>query len=126
MLSGVAHGTPRNQFHLKDLHKSVIDFMHTVRADYAIVDGIVGLEGDGPIRGTPIDVGVLVMGGNLPAVDATAARVMNVRPESIDYMRMAAGVFGPILEPNIEQRGESIAAARRPFQLLSHQGGLVL
>ena len=41
--------------------------------DLAIVDGIIGMEGDGPIMGTPRHAGVLVMGTNLPAVDATAA-----------------------------------------------------
>lgn len=126
MLSGMVYGWPRNIFHLRNLHAALMDFLHTMSADYAIVDGVVGLEGDGPIRGTPVDVGAIVMGSNLPAVDATAARVMGLRPEGIEYMRRAAGVFGPIGEENIEQRGEAIAAVRRPFQLLNHQGLLAL
>ena len=54
-------------------------------------DGVVGLEGDGPVRGTPIDVGVLVMGDNAAAVDATATRIMGLAPERIQYMRLTAG-----------------------------------
>ena len=61
-VSSVAHGWPRNQFHLHNLHNAVLDFNLTRPADYAIIDWVVGLEGDGPVRGTPIDVGVLVMG----------------------------------------------------------------
>jgi len=125
-LSGVAYGTPRNVFHLRNAHHALRDFHHTRPADYAIVDGIVGLEGDGPVRGTPIDVGVLVMGANTPAVDATAARIMGMRPDRIDYLRGAAGVLGPIAETSIEQRGEPIDAVRTPFQLLEHQASLVL
>ena len=42
------------------------------RSHLAIVwNGIIGMEGDGPIMGTPRHAGVLVMGTNLPAVDAT-------------------------------------------------------
>jgi len=38
------------------------DVAGAVRPDYAIVDGIVGMEGNGPISGTPIAAGVLVFG----------------------------------------------------------------
>jgi len=125
-LSGVAYGSPRNIFHLRDPHYATLDFNHTLPADYAIIDGIVGLEGDGPVRGTGIDVGVLVMGDNLPAVDATAARIMGVRPERIRYLQGAAGILGPIGEGSIEQRGESIASVRTPFQFLPHQAILTM
>lgn len=125
-LSGMAYGTPRNIFHLRNAHHAVLDFNHTLRADYAIIDGIVGLEGDGPVRGTPIDVGVLVMGSNLPAVDATTARIMGVRPERIDYLRNAAGTLGPLGETSIEQRGETVQAVRTPFQLLPMQAALMI
>lgn len=124
-LSGQAYGMQRNIFHRRDLDHAVLDFNHTRPADYAIVDGIVGLEGDGPVRGTPIDVGVLVVGNNPTAVDATAARIMAVHPERIDYLRAAAGALGPIGEANIEQRGETIPSVRTPFQLLPHQAALV-
>lgn len=126
MLSGVAYGMPRNAFHLRGPHKAVVDFNLTRPADYAIVDGIVGLEGDGPVRGTSVNVGVLIMGDNAAAVDATATRVMGIRSESISYLRQAAGQVGPILETGIEQRGESIAAVQRAFQLLQHQSLLVI
>jgi uncharacterized protein (DUF362 family) len=125
-LSSVAYGWPRNIFHLRNPHHAVMDFNLTHTADYAIVDGITGLEGDGPVRGTPIDVGVIVMGSNLPAVDATASRIMGLIPERIDYLRMAAGVLGPIGESSIEQRGQSITDVRRPFQLLPHQALLLV
>jgi uncharacterized protein (DUF362 family) len=90
------------------------------------VDGIVGMEGDGPVRGTPIEVGVIVMGSNPPAVDATAARIMGIRPEVVSYLQRAAGSLGPIGEDSIEQRGESIASVRTPFQVLSHLAALTM
>ena len=78
------------------------------------------------MRGTPIDVGVLVMGDNPAAVDATAARVMGIAPERIDYMRRCAGVVGPINAVNIEQRGEAIADVETPFQVVATQASLII
>lgn len=120
-VSGLAYGWPRNLFHLRNPHHAILDFNRTRPADYAIVDGITGLEGDGPVRGTPIDVGVVVMGDNLAAVDATATRVMGLRPEKVFYLQRAAGELGPIAEANIEQRGETIASVRRKFAVVPNQ-----
>jgi uncharacterized protein (DUF362 family) len=120
IVAGEVYGWPRNIFHRRGLHTAVFDFNVTRPADYAIIDGVVGMEGDGPIRGTAIRAGVIVMGSSLPAVDATAARVMALQPERIDYLASAAGVLGPISEANIEQRGESIASVRTAFSVVPH------
>jgi uncharacterized protein (DUF362 family) len=125
-MPGAVYGWPRNIIHLRDLNNAVIDLNLTHPPDYAIVDGIVGLEGDGPIHGTAADVGVIVMGDVPSAVDATAARIMGLRPEAVTYLQRAAGVLGPIGESSIVQRGESIASVLRPFQVLSHQLTLTL
>ncbi len=126
MLSGIVYGWPRNAFHLRNLNNAVLDFNLTRAPDYAIVDGIVGLEADGPIRGTPVEVGAIMMGASAPAVDATAARVMGLAPERVDYLRRAAGLLGPIGESNIEQRGETIASVRTPFAVVDHQATLIV
>ena len=123
---GQVYGWPRNFFHMRNLHPAVLDFNLTQPADYAIVDGVVGLEGDGPVRGTPIDVGVLVMGANPTAVDATTTRIMGLTPEAITYLSWSAGRLGPILEDSIEQRGETIVSVSTPFEVLSHQATLVV
>ena len=69
------------------------------------------MEGDGPIMGTPKASGVLVMGTNLPAVDATCARLMGVDPCRVAYLAAASGRLGPISEKHIAQRGENARAA---------------
>ncbi len=124
VMSSMVYGAPRNVFHLRNAESAVLDFNRGRPIDYAIVDGVVGLEGDGPVRGTGIDAGVLVMGSNATAVDATAARVMGIDPLQIGYLRQAAGSLGPIHESSIEQRGESIASVRTTFALLPHQASL--
>jgi hypothetical protein len=73
LMPGTVYGWPKNVLHMAGIESSILDIVATVRPHLAIVDGIVGMEGDGPILGDPRAAGVLVMGTSFPAVDATAA-----------------------------------------------------
>ena len=118
LMPGNYYGWPKNVLHYAGLQESILDIVATVKPQLAIVDGIVGMEGDGPILGTPKAAGVLVVGANLPAVDATAARIMGIDPERVPYLAQAAGWLGPIAEAAIAQVGETLASAVTPFELL--------
>ncbi len=97
-LPGIFYGWPKNVLHMAGIHESIVDLNTTVRPNFAIVDGIVGMEGDGPFMGTPKNSGVIVMGRILPAVDATCARLMGIDPQKIKYLSAAAKSLGPIKE----------------------------
>ncbi|MEO8198139.1 MAG: DUF362 domain-containing protein [Thermoanaerobaculia bacterium] len=118
LMPGSYYGWPKNVLHYAGLQESILDINATVRPQLAIIDGIVGMEGDGPILGTAKAAGVLVVGTNLPAVDASAARVMGFDPAHIRYLADAAGWLGPIAEEAIHQVGENLADVRTPFQLV--------
>jgi uncharacterized protein (DUF362 family) len=120
VMPGVCYGWPKNVLHHAGINQSILDITATVRPHLAIVDGIVGMEGDGPIMGTPKPAHVIVMGTNLPAVDATCARLMGFDPLHIDYLRAASGTLGPIRERHIEQRGEPIDSLAQSFSLPDH------
>ena len=120
VLPGCCYGWPKNPLHQRGIHRSILDVNAAVRADLAIVDGIVGMEGDGPIMGDPVAAGLLILGTSLPAVDATGARLMGLDPKRLEYLARASGRLGPIAEANIRQRGEPIAALARRFRLLDH------
>ncbi len=119
VMPGAVYGWPKNVLHHQGIPESILDINATVKPALAIVDGIVGMEGDGPIMGTPKTAGCIIMGRNLPAVDATATRVMGLNPYGVAYLQKASGRMGPIHEPNITQRGESIASVKTRFELLS-------
>ena len=118
VMPGIVYGWPKNVLHYAGIGPSILDINAAVRPHLAIVDGIVGMEGDGPIMGTPRRLGVLVMGTNLPAVDATCARLMQIDPWRVGYLAAASSRLGPIAERHICQRGETIAALSQPFELL--------
>jgi uncharacterized protein (DUF362 family) len=122
MMPGTCYGWPKNVFHKEGIAASILDVNGAVAPHLAIVDGIIAMEGDGPIMGTPRAAGVLVLGTNLPAVDATAARLMEIDPTRVPYLAAAAGRLGPIDERQIHQRGESIAPLAQRFELVVHPG----
>ena len=126
VMPGVFYGWPKNVLHHAGIAGSILDINAAVRPHLAIVDGIIGMEGDGPIMGTPRHAGILVMGTNFPAVDATAARLMGINPWRVSYLASASGRLGPISERHIAQRGEPIAPLVQNFQLIDHPSVAVL
>jgi uncharacterized protein (DUF362 family) len=118
VMPGIYYGWPKNVLHHAGIENSILDINATLKPQFAIVDGIVGMEGDGPIMGDPKKVGVLVMGRNLAAVDATCCRIMGIDPYKVSYLERADNWLGPIAEGAIEQRGETIASVRSNFNLI--------
>jgi uncharacterized protein (DUF362 family) len=117
LVPGSIYGWPKNKLHYIGIPESVVELNRTFRNTFAIVDGVVGMEGNGPIQGTPKQSGVLVMGSDLVAVDATCCRIMGIDPEKVDYLRMAADL-GHVHPERIEQRGETIASVQSNFALI--------
>ena len=117
LVPGSIYGWPKNKLHYIGIPESVVALNRTFRNTFAIVDGVVGMEGNGPIQGTPKQSGVLVMGSDLVAVDATCCRIMGIDPEKVDYLRMAADL-GHVHPERIEQRGETIASVQSNFALI--------
>ncbi|HWB84065.1 MAG TPA: DUF362 domain-containing protein [Bryobacteraceae bacterium] len=118
VVPGGVYGWPKNVLHWSGIEECIAD-LHTVfPRRFALVDGIIGMEGNGPIQGKPKPVGVLVAGRDTAAVDATCCRIMGIEPLKLGYLRMAAEHHGFIIESNIHQTGESIASVRAPFELI--------
>ena len=125
LVPGSVYGWPKNELHFIGIPESIVELNRIFRRSFAIVDGIVGMEGNGPIQGTPKPAGVLVMGSDLPAVDATCCRIMGIDPAKIEYLRMAAdGNLGNVEEIHIEQRGEKVSDVRTDFALIESFRGL--
>ena len=126
LVPGSVYGWPKNELHQVGIPRSIVELNRIFRRSFAIVDGIVGMEGNGPIQGTPKAAGVLVMGSDLPAVDSTCCRIMGIDPAKIEYLQMATGQLGVTETSRIDQRGESIRSVRSDFQLLKQYADLRL
>ncbi len=117
LVPGCVYGWPKNQLHYYGIHQSIAGLQRIFRKTFAIVDGIVGMEGNGPIQGKPKPSGVLVMGHDLASVDATCCRIMGIDPKQVDYIRRV-GDLGHIDASGIEQRGERPSQFRQNFDLI--------
>ncbi|RPJ16214.1 MAG: DUF362 domain-containing protein, partial [Desulfobacteraceae bacterium] len=118
VMPGIVYGWPKNVLHWAGIDECIYDINATLKPVLAIVDGIVGMEGDGPLMGDPVRSNVIVMGLNATAVDATCARIMGMEPAKISYLKYAEGNTGPICEASIGQRGENIQKVRKHYRLI--------
>ena len=118
IVPGSCYGWPKNVLHWAGIDRAILDINAAARPDFAIVDGIVGMEGNGPIQGTPKDSGVLILGNDPVAVDATCCRVMGLVPERVKYLSGAGTLLGNLKVDKIQQLGEPIASVRTCFAVL--------
>jgi len=118
VVPGACYGWPKNVLQWAGIDRAILDINAAVRPDFAIVDGVIGMEGNGPIQGSPKTCGVLVLGDDPVAVDSTCARVMGLAPERIKYLARAGTLLGHIEPGKIRQLGESIGSVLTPFAVL--------
>lgn len=117
VVPGGIYGWPKNVLHWAGIAESIVDLHHLFPRQFAIVDGIVGMEGNGPIQGTPKTAGVLVAGSDVAGVDATCCRIMGIDPGKIEYLRLARGEAN-LGERAFRQTGETVASVRTRFELV--------
>ncbi len=112
---GVLANKEKPKLHSK-LMEILVYLNRAVRQNLIIVDGIVGMQGLGPIQGTPVDLGLVISGLNPVAVDAVCCQVMGINPYAVEPLWKAykAGV-GEININKIEVLGETIENIRKKF-----------
>lgn len=88
-------GALKNQFGLllgrrakyhEIMSKVLVDLNRFYKPDLAIIDGIIGMEGFGPILGNPKFVGVIIASHDLVAADIVASKIMKLNPSVIPYL----------------------------------------
>jgi uncharacterized protein (DUF362 family) len=118
VVPGSVYGWPKNILHFRGIPNSILDLTATVRPGLSIVDGIVGMEGDGPIMGRARPAGFIAMGTDIVAVDATCARAIGLDPRKLPYLEAAGHYLGNIDPRRIDQRGERVDRFRQDFALI--------
>jgi uncharacterized protein (DUF362 family) len=104
--------------HYAGIPQSIFDINASLPKTVAIVDGIVAMEGDGPILGSAKPMGLVVIGTNSTAVDATVGRIMGFDPARVEYLQLAANQLGPVDDDCIFQRGEPWQSVASVFSLI--------
>ena len=71
-------------------HKSIAALYNQHPPDLSVIDAWVGMEGDGPTRGTPVDMHIALASTDGVALDSVACKLMDIDPSSIPYLVEAA------------------------------------
>ncbi len=93
-LFGFIVGIRKAQFHLRmqarpEFAAMLIDLASLIKPALSIVDGIVGMEGNGPRNGNPVSAGVILAGTDCFAVDVVMAEIMGFDPARLPLTALA-------------------------------------
>jgi uncharacterized protein (DUF362 family)/Pyruvate/2-oxoacid:ferredoxin oxidoreductase delta subunit len=92
-LYGTIPGVTKAEYHFKmnnieNFANAIVDICEYVRPDLSIIDGIEGMEGDGPSSGDKRFVGLIFASENPYALDTAASKIIGIDPLSIPILRV--------------------------------------
>jgi uncharacterized protein (DUF362 family) len=123
VVPGQKYGWPKNLLHWQGINESILDICATVPIHFVIADGVVAMEGNGPLQGTARALRKVVLADDPVAADATCARLMGLDPARIEHIAEASRFLGNIKPAAIRQL--SRWKPERPFQVLPEFAHLV-
>jgi uncharacterized protein (DUF362 family) len=118
VVPGARYGWPKNILHWKGIQESILDLCATVPVHFVVADGIVAMEGNGPLNGTPRVLRKIVLANDPVAADATCARLMGFEPGRIVHVREGSKFLGNTSLGLVDQAGEILTAPTSPFQVV--------
>ncbi len=112
---GIIANKRKSQFHSR-LSDVLIYLNETVRQHLIIADGIVAMEGLGPIHGKPVNLGLTISGKNPITVDAASCHIMGFNPYAVEPLWKAHQKgLGEIDPQRIQFLGEKIENVKTNF-----------
>jgi predicted dehydrogenase/uncharacterized protein (DUF362 family) len=112
---GIIVNKPKSQFHSR-LSDVLVYINQAVRQHLIIADGIVAMEGLGPIHGKPVNLGLIISGKNPFTVDAACCYIMGFNPYAVEALWKAHQQgMGEIDAQKIRFLGESIENFKGKF-----------
>ncbi|MBD3166942.1 DUF362 domain-containing protein [bacterium] len=88
----------RNQYEKGKMHAggslgfnwNMFEIGRIVRPDFVVIDGHMGMEGPGPIRGTAVEHNIALAGPDVIAVDRSTLECMGIAYEDVGYLQWCA------------------------------------
>ncbi len=110
-LYGLIPGYAKAAIHVKypgrdDFGRMIVDLVGAARPQYALMDGIIAMEGPGPGNGYPRSVGVVGASASTFAMDIVFSQLIGYNPTDIPSNRYAFGILDGIESvKDVEVRG---------------------
>lgn len=105
---------------VKQTNLNIAKLAHYIWPDLSVIDGLMGMEGNGPISGDPIHVGIAIASSDPLAADRVACEIMAIDFLKVGYLYYCAERgLGETDLNKINVIGESIKECITPFRLHS-------
>jgi len=116
-MKGVMPGAEKRKTHQLGLELAIADLSSVVKPHFAVMDGLVGMEGLWEYPDDCVRLGLIWASRDPVAMDSVFARIMGVEAGDVMHLQYCAkkglGLAGP---EEIEVKGVPIAEVRRPFR----------
>jgi len=99
----------------RPLNLTIARIAKELMPDLAVLDGVVGMEGNGPSEGSPVSAGIAVASADALAADTVAAEMMGFDPRTVGYLWYLSQIRGLDREA-IQIIGEDPATCQRHFK----------
>lgn len=111
---GIARGQDKRHMHY-DLGRNIFAINEVVMPDLIVVDGLVGMEGNGPGDGEPFRFGQLAISDNAFLNDYVIARTVDLPPTDVPYLvhAMEAGHMTAAIAADIQAKVPVIRPIKR-------------
>ncbi len=91
---GTIPGTTKPEYHYRfpepmDFAHMIVDLNEYFKPCLSLIDGVIGMEGNGPTAGTPRPIGVLLASENPHAADLIGASLIGLAPKEIPTLAAA-------------------------------------
>jgi uncharacterized protein (DUF362 family)/ferredoxin len=124
---GCIPGITKSGFHakLEDVEyfsQMLVDLTMFLRPRLYIMDGILAMEGNGPRRGQPVDLGVMLLSSDPVALDTVASNIIGLDPRHV-VPTVKGELAGLGSMRRVDVRGSTIADVGRKFHLPRYSEG---
>lgn len=105
---------------IRQMNLNIAEIAKHIWPDLAVIDGLTGMEGDGPTHGSPVHVGIAISATDPLAADMVACEVMGVDFNKVGYLYYCfKNKLGEGDLEKIQILGHSLKECIRPFRLHS-------
>ena len=118
VIPGAVYGWPKNALHWQGIERSILDICSTIRPHFVIADGIVAMEGNGPLHGSHRQLHKIVLADDPVAGDCTCARLMGLLPERVYHLAQAGRFLGNADPGQIDLLAETLPVKAPSFAVL--------
>ena len=122
-LYGCVPGQLKSRFHKefpspKEFSKMLFNVSRKINPELNIIDGIVGMEGEGPaLSGRPVKSEILVMSKNASAADIVASEIIGLDPYSI-YTNKFSGIKKETIEVTGDAKNTRLNFAKPKISMI--------